>query len=100
MLKMHDAKMLCARKLMLTGRSCPDVKAARKVMLGARSSPSMLVSQIVAPVARAWAAADAHVRRAVDDMQLVTAKLAWAVRRRGPSLAKLESTYSPRMAEA
>ena len=40
-----------------------------------------------------------RVRRAVDDMQLVTAKLAWAVRGRDPSRAKLERTYSPLMAD-
>lgn len=99
LLKIHQAKMLCAPKWMLGARSCPDVKAARKFMLGARSAPSMLASRIVAPVARAWAVVAARVRRATDDMHLVRVKLAWAVRGRGPSLAKLESTYSPRMAD-
>jgi hypothetical protein len=62
----------------------------------------MHTAQIVRPAAVPWAVVSAHVSpRVVDDAYLLTVKLAWAVKRLtgGPSLAKLESRYSPRMAD-
>lgn len=110
MLRSVSSAMLCARKFMVGSMtvcrsncwSCADANNARRFMGKSKSCPNMHTAQIVAPVARPWAVVPAQVRlRGVDDAYLLMVKLAWAVQRmsRGTSLAKLESRYSPRMAD-
>ena len=86
---------------MVGSRSCADVNNARKFMGKSKSCPNMHTTQIVAPVARPWAVVPAHVRaREMGDAYLLMVKWAWVQRlTAGPSLAKSESRYSPRMAD-
>jgi hypothetical protein len=102
MLRSVSSGMVRARKFMSGAKSCPDLESTRKVMHKSLSCPSLHTAQIVQPVAVLWAVVPAHVRPArVDDAFLLLAKFAWAAKRltAGPTLAKAESSYSPRMAD-